>query len=405
MLKNVDFDILVIRDYYPSVNNPSSSTWVYNQVASLQEMGYKPLVISPAPFNPLKKIFRERFQLYDNPSLEYENYLNTTVIRPPYFKVPRNKLKGTTLHCLSKVILKYGNLNSIKLIHAHFGQNGVAALSLKENLRVPLITSFYGFDSGRLGQLFKPYYKDLISKGDLFLALSDNMKSDLLKLGFPEEKILIHRLGIDTSRFDVHSATGNEFIMLTVARLDETKGVQYVIKALHQFFQLHPDTKKKIIYKIVGGGSYESELKKLVSNLNLSDQIVFFNNLLVKNGREIVISEMQNCDIFLLCSSTIKSGGKEGTPVVLMEAQACGKPCISTFHAGIPEVVLNNKTGILVNERSVEEIKNAISLMYFDSEKRKSFGENAREHILSVYNQSKRMAELKQLYDRFIKSE
>lgn len=404
MINRNDFDVLVIRDYYPSVNNPTSSTWVYNQVIGLQEMGFRPLVISPTPINPLKTVFRKKFRLYDSPSVHYENYLDTTVIRPPYLKIPQNKLKGFTLRNLANTILKYGDLPNIKLIHAHFGQNGVAALPIKRKLGVPLVTSFYGYDSGRLGPLFKKYYEGLANEGDLFLVLSNDMKTDLLKLGFPEEKILVHYLGVDVSNFtDNNSIPLPPFVLLTVARLCETKGIQYVLKALDLFFKEHPREKNKFKYKIIGGGEYEHALMKLTEELDLGENVVFINNLIVQNGRDVVISEMKNCDLFVLASSTPPSGGKEGTPVVLMEVQACGKPCISTFHAGIPEVLLNEKTGILVNQHSHKELANAISNLYFDNAKRILFGKNAKEHIHLNYNNKIQLAGLVQIYNGLFK--
>lgn len=386
MKTDKNFDILEIRNYYPSKNNPTSSTWVYNQVIGLQKLGYNPLVISPTPINPLKLFMKKRYALYDVPSSRLEIFKNTNVIRPGYIKIPNNKFKQITINRLTNCITRNGNLKSIKLIHAHFGQNGVAALKLKKQLGIPLITSFYGYDSGRLATEFKPYYRALIKDGDLFLALSNDMKKDLINLGFPDNKIVVHHLGIDLNIFSAQNIENEKFTILTVARFDETKGIHLVIKALKMFFEKNPEERNHIIYKIVGGGSFENRLKELVNKYNLQQNVQFINNIIVPNGREIVLTEMRKCDLFVLCSSTPNSGGKEGTPVVLMEAQACGRPCIATFHAGIPEVVINNETGILVKEHSAKEIEDAISLLYFDKDKLIRYGENAIKHIEKNFN-------------------
>lgn len=401
-----NINILVIRDYYPSNNNPSSSTWVYNQVVGLQNLGYKPLVISPTPINPLKRIFKKRFILYDTPSNKIEIYNDTKVIRPGYIKVPANKFIGFTLNQLTRCILKYGNSKTIKLIHAHFGQNGIASIELKKQLNVPLITSFYGYDSGRLAQNFKPYYKKLIKAGDLFLALSQDMKNDLIGIGFPEEKIIIHHLGVNLNEFKYTESHENEkFKLLTVARLDEAKGIQYILKALYLFLNKYPNEKKCISYTILGGGKYEKKLKDLAINLNLEDIVTFKNNLINKSSREIVKEEMMQCNIFCLCSFTSSSGTKEGTPVVLMEAQACGKPCIATYHAGIPEVVINNKTGILVKEKSSEEILLAIEKLFFGKKLEKNLGLNAYMHIKKNFNFETQMQELKLIINKVSKND
>jgi colanic acid/amylovoran biosynthesis glycosyltransferase len=393
-MRNNNFNILEVRDYYPSLNNPSSSPWVYNQVLSLQSMGYSPVVVSPTPINPLKLLFKKRYRLYDTPSKSIEVFKGTPVIRPPYIKIPNNQLVGTTIKNLSKCILRYGNFNGIKLIHAHFGQNGVASLPLKRKLNVPLVVSFYGYDSGRLSKVFKPYYRSLMDEGDCFLVLSNDMKKDLLALGFPEEKILIHHLGINVDQFTYSEPASPKFTLLTVARLDEVKGIHLIIEALRQLQYEHPELKEKIVYRVVGGGIFESKLKTLVNNYSMDDSVFFLNNLVLPNSREVVMDEMKGCDVFCLCSYTPKNGAKEGTPVVLMEAQACGKPCISTYHAGIPEVVLDGETGILVQEKSVQDIKRAIMTLYSSSETRKHFGLNAQNHITKNYNHNMQMESL-----------
>ena len=403
MPEAVKFDILEIRDYYPSINNPSTSTWVYNQVKSLQEMGHHPLVISPTPINPLRKILKKKFRLYDTPSRKIEEYLGTSVIRPPYLKLPRNRLVGFNLRNLSGCIEKYGFYKGIKLIHAHFGQNGYGALALKEKLNVPLITSFYGYDSGELAEKFSPYYKQLILKGDLFLALSKDMKNDLLRLGFPEQKIIIHHLGVNTELFiPISRVNKGKYVFLTVARFDKSKGIHLVIDAFGQFLKKKNVDNNEVELRIVGGGNYEYMLKKQVDELNIANHVKFINNLILPNSREIVINEMQNCDVFILASYTLNNKIKEGTPLVLMEAQSCGKPCISTTHAGIPEILIDQMTGEIVPENSVDGILSAILKLYLSESVCSAYSQNSRKNILDNFNHLKQMEELKVIYDRFL---
>jgi len=402
MPEKSEYNILEITDRYSSKDNPSSSIWVYDQVFNLTKMGYRPIVISPSVIVPFKKFFKEKFRVYDTPAVIIENYKGTKVIRPAYIKIPFNKFVGFTLNNLSKCLSRYGYHEGIKIIHAHYGQNGVAALALKNKLNVPLITSFYGFDLGSSSKVYKPYYKDLINSGNLFLALSQDMKKDLIRFGFPEKKILIHHLGIDLNYFAMSDKASDKFTLLTVAILNEYKGVQYIIKALLKFLNKHPQEKNKIQYKIIGGGPYYKKLSLMVKNNNLSGNIIFINNLILPNSREIVKEEMMKCDIFLLCSVSTKDGEKEGTPVVLMEAQASGKPCIASFHAGIPEVVINNETGILTNERNVEEISAAIEILYFQHSLRENYGLTARNHISKEFNQNIQMKKLASLIEKLI---
>ena len=111
---------------------------------------------------------------------------------------------------------------------------------------------------------------------------------------------------------------------------------------------------------------------------------------------------MQNSDVVLLTSFIPKSGAKEGTPVVLMEAQACGKPCIATKHAGIPEVVVDKETGYLVEERDIESIANKMYLFYEKIDLLHRMGENALSYIHKEFNQVIQMQRLAKIYKEYI---
>lgn len=394
---NNNYDIVHVKDYYPSIENKASSPWVYDQVYYLKN-NYKVLVISPTPYLPdfLRNI--GMFYLYPKHSNKLENYNSTHVIRPLYFKVPRDIFFNITFYFLSKSITKnYFYLKQSKIIHAHFGQNGYASIGLKEKLDIPLLTSFYGYDAGRLKYKFKKYYKHLIIKGDLFLVLSEDMKKDLLHLGFPEKKILVHHLGVKLNEFKFKQKKNTkQFIFTIVARLERSKGIQDVIRAFNLI------KKENMKLHIVGDGIYKKNLTNLVDLLNLGDNIEFINNFKSDNPREIVVEEMQKCDIFLLTSFTETKGTKEGTPVVLMEAQACKKPCIATKHAGISEIVIDNHTGMLCKERDVQDISKKMKLLYSDNSLRKKMGENALSHIKKNFNHEVQMKKIKRIYNSLI---
>lgn len=395
-IKN-NYDIIHIRDYYPSKENPASSPWVYDQVKGIQDFNLRSLVISPTPYIPAFIRNRDKYYLYPKYSNKIEKYIDTDVIRPPYLKIPNNKLVPLTFFFLSNSILKViSKVPKPVLIHAHFGQNGIASVNIKRKYGIPLITSFYGYDSGRLGQKFKPFYNTLIKYGDIFLALSQDMKKDLLNLGFPKNKILIHHLGIELDKFKkIKKGKKNRFIFLVVARFNESKGIQNVIRAFSMILRNNMEL------RIVGDGIFKRNLVDLVDELKIRN-IRFINNFKANNPRGVVLEEMQNCDVFLLTSFTPKNKAKEGTPVVLMEAQACAKPCIATFHAGMPEVVKNKETGFLVKERDVNSISKYMKYFYDNPDISEKMGENARNHIFKNFNQKLQIEKLYSIYNNLI---
>lgn len=390
----VNTDVLTIRQYFPSEQNPTSSYWVFEQVKGIEKYGLTSVVVSPTPILP--DIIRKRLsKKYLKPSIKLNKYRGIKVIRPGYFRIPNYRLYWFTNFLLGRTIVNAVKNLRPKLIHAHFGNDGIAAIPLKRKLRIPLVTSFYGYD---LIDKLKPYYKFLKNEGDLFLALSKDMKKDLIKIGFPESKIVVHHLGVKCKELEaVKKGTcnsRNDFIFLTVARFSERKGIHDTIKAFYYVVAKYPDVK----LRIVGDGPYKSELVKLVDRLQLNKSITFIDNFKTPDPRKTVLEEMANCDVFILTSYLTSNGSKEGTPIVLMEAQALGKPCISTFHAGIPEVVIHKKTGILVKERDVPAISNTMITFIKNSAIVNDFGNNAKLHVYNKFNNEIQIKRLSELY-------
>lgn len=395
--------LLIIREYFPGVQNPSASTWVLAQAQSMKKLGFSPLVISPTPIVPkyLLNSNRHKHSWRLKPSNVSERYLGVDVVRPGYMKLPSKYFLKRNIKAMDRIILKSADFDDYDFIHAHFGHAGVASLSLKKKFKKPLITSFYGYDLGSDLRKLSDGYKKLSHYGDLFLALSEDMKRDLIRVGFPESKIVVHHLGVDIEHFKpndrVTEDISPQIVCLIVASFTERKGIHYAIKGFTKFANENPHYNVKL--RIVGDGPYRIQLANLI---NGDSRITLLNNHESQNPRHMLLQEMQDCDIFLLTSITMPDGDKEGTPVVLMEAQACGKPCISTFHAGIPEVVIHEHTGILIKEKDVNSIAESLRVLVEDKQLRLSYGQNARAHIEKHFCQQKQMKRLCDIFNSLL---
>ena len=392
------YDVLSIREYFPSNQNPSSSTWVYSISYGMKQIGIRPIVISPTAFVPswLKYLIKLNHTWKTPPSIKVDSYNSIDVIRPGFLKFPHKFFFSYNINSFTNCITRHGAQFEVRLLHAHFGHAGVSALKLKRKKGIPLITSFYGFDLGGDKDRLKPYYKSLSSSGDLFLALSNDMANDLIDLGFPLKKIIIHKLGIDLDYFTPLTLSNNKdkFVFLTVATFSERKGIHYTIQAFKAFKEQINTGSCEL--RIIGDGPYRDKLYEYARG---EKDIVFINNHTTENPRDLIKCEMQLCDVFMLNSITLPNSDKEGTPIVLMEAQGCGKPCISSLHAGISEVVIDRETGFLCDERSVIQICDAMLTLYSNTEMRKIFGLNARQHMLQNYNNVKQLLLLKKIYN------
>lgn len=149
-------------------------------------------------------------------------------------------------------------------------------------------------------------------------------------------------------------------ILLTVCRLVERKGIQFVIKSLPSVIKSIPDIK----YIVAGTGEYENSLKELVSKYKL-EKYVEFRGRVTETEKSTLLSE---CGLFIMPSFKIASARQvEGYGVSFLEANLFGKFVISSYTGGVPEAIINGVTGFLVEECDIEGISKAILKFYDDS--------------------------------------
>ncbi len=293
-----------------------------------------------------------------------------------------------------------------KLIHAHFGVEGVYALNLAKELNIPLITTFHGFDATITNKSLllskKPawinyflFKKQLAKEGDLFICVSEFIRKKVIEMGFPENKTITHYIGIDINSIQPKMIKKSKYkIILHVARLTEKKGTKYLIDAFATVYKYF----KNVKLVIIGTGELEDALRKQVIKLGLNDKILFLG----AQPHENVIEWMQKSDIFCLPSITANSGDTEGLGMVFLEAGLCKLPVVATDSGGIPEVVLDSKTGYLVPERDSDKLAEKLLLLLKDENIRKKMGENAKATIKERFDINKQTEKLEEIYKEIL---
>jgi glycosyltransferase involved in cell wall biosynthesis len=288
------------------------------------------------------------------------------------------------------------------LLHAHFGPNGTMALPLVQNLAVPLIVTFHGYDatvkdeySRRLSYSYRVYLrrKELLKhEGRLFIAVSEFIKNKLLDQGFPLDKIVVHYIGVDTEKFQPDPSVQRDPIVLFVGRLVEKKGCEYLIRAMSQVQAVLPDVE----LVIVGDGPLRSDLEGLAAKKLRRYRFLGGQPL------HIVKSWMNKAQVLAAPSVTASTGDSEGLPTVLIEAQAMGLPVVSSFHAGIPELVIHEKTGFLVAERNWEGLAKYILLLLEDVNLRHCLTQAGQNRVQTLFNLQKQTHALEEIYKEML---
>ena len=154
-----------------------------------------------------------------------------------------------------------------------------------------------------------------------------------------------------------------------------------------------------IEFRIIGDGLLMYEVESFIKKENLEKKAL----LLGYQPHYVFLEELKKAHILLQPSVTARDGDSEGgAPTVLLEAQACGVPIVSTYHADIPEVVLDGESGFLVPERNPEAIAIKLNHLIVNHELRMRMGKCGRRHIEENYNICNEVKKLEDIYSEII---
>ncbi len=318
------------------------------------------------------------------------------VYHPPSIPFLSDKILRT------KQITYFKNqLQNIKpdIVHAHFITDACVFHKVTKNLNIPKICSCYGYDVSVIPVKYKYYYKffykPIIEEYDLFLAMTDEMKNDMMSMGFPESKVRVHYHGIDTQRFAFnrnYELIQGKMKILTIASLFEVKGHETVLRSLAHIKNENPHL--KFHYDIVGDGLLMKVLNQMAVDLAIAENVTFHGYLGQSGSMKTL---MQNANVFVHPSVLTQQNDKEGIPGAIVEAMASGLPVISTYHGGIPFIICDKKTGFLIKERDDRTMAELLVSLY-DDNLRKQVGERAKMYANEFLDLKKKAEDLKDIY-------
>jgi glycosyltransferase involved in cell wall biosynthesis len=180
--------------------------------------------------------------------------------------------------------------------------------------------------------------------------------------------------------------TNDHIIIGLIGRLFAQKAPQYFVKAVPEVIRHYPKTR----YILVGDGELRQSLICLVKELHIQDYVQFLG------FREDVPDILNILDIFVLTSLW------EGLGRSLTEAMAMAKPVVATAVEGVPELVIHNKTGLLVPPCNESAIANAIIYLIRNPKKAKQMGQTAQKNVREKFSVNKMISDIDNLYESMI---
>lgn len=293
-------------------------------------------------------------------------------------------------------------LNKLSLLHAHFGVDGVYAMAIAQQVGIPFVVTFHGYDitisrqsvwkSGRwLYYQLLLHEKELQQRAAKFIAVSRYIRDQMIEKGYASEKIIQHYIGVDTRKFVASRRPQKERYILCIGRQTEKKGIDTLLRGFARIAHKHPE----VMLWQVGTGPLGDELRATARELKIEDRVRFLG----AKPHEEILKLLQGAEIFALTSQKAKDGDCEGLPIVILEAAACEIPTVSTWHSGIPEAVIDGETGFLVPERNDRALAEKLDLLLSDRALGEAMGRRARESICEHFDLYKQNSKLEEIYD------
>ena len=304
-----------------------------------------------------------------------------------YFRLLQKSKKNYTKQALIK---RYIKEHHIDVVLAEYGTAGSYIAPVCKSLDIPLLVHFHGFDASRKDILnnFKKGYQLMFSYAKKIIVVSNAMKQALIRQGCPKTKLLINTCGPHSDYLNI-KPDNNSNSIISVGRHTYKKAPYLTILAFQKVLIKHPQLKLKMI----GDGELFDVSKNLVKSLGLENNIILLGGL----DRQEIIKHLKSAFLFVQHSLVASNGDSEGTPVGIIEAMAAGLPVVSTLHAGIPDVVIENKTGFLVDEGDIDTMASYMLKLVENRDLAKTFGINGRSIILEQYTMARHIKILNKL--------
>jgi len=266
-----------------------------------------------------------------------------------------------------------------QVVLAEYGMTGVRVANACRQARVPLVVHFHGYDASERSVIeqYADAYQRMFQQAVAVIGVSRAMESQLLALGCPREKLIYLPYGIDCERFEGARPANAAPNFVAVGRFVEKKAPHLTLLAFARVVAKCPDA----TLRMIGDGLLSGVCRDLVRGLGIEDKVAFLGS----QPHDVVRKEMLRARAFVQHSVVASNGDSEGTPVAVLEAGAMGLPVLATKHAGIPDVVVDNKTGLLVNERDVVSMSEHMLTLVHNPAFAGELGRNAAAHVRKYY--------------------
>lgn len=292
----------------------------------------------------------------------------------------------------------------VSLVHAHFGPDAVRAWPSVRAAGLPLLVTLHGYDittrrewweQGHAGWAMRLYPSRLLRMARhprvRFIAVSHAIRQRATDYGIPPDKISVVHIGVDTERFRPGGLPLEQRRkrILFVGRMVEKKAPLLMVRAFAQVHRALPDAELAML----GAGPLLEDARNLARELGAPVEF------LGPGSSEDVLSELRKARVLCLPSVTAANGDAEGLPIVLLEAQACGLPVVTSTHDGTTEALVDGQTGYGFREGDLNDMVAKLRMLLETPEAAGAMSAAAARFASSSFDLGACSRQLERLYE------
>jgi glycosyltransferase involved in cell wall biosynthesis len=372
-------NVLHIWRYY----GQRSQTWLYRQLSA--QMEYRPHLMLREQW--LENAYIDEFP-FPAEQLHYfpeRNVVQRTLNRAE--TVVRTGRRDTFTCADAREIKRVVRVIGADIIHVHFGWTAVKMLPY---ISSSLIVSFYGSDVFRLSVEYKKQLEILLQSPVRIIVTSNALKSGLIDIGGIADNITVIPVGINVDELPsvddvlIEKSTKNNgaddcpLKIFTVGRLIDCKAPD----KLPVMARMLLDKGIEFEWTVAGDGPLMEKCRQAIDANGVGDCFLMVGSVSFDDVKRYMLDS----DILVHNAVVADDGSREALGVTLMEAGALGVPVVSCDVGGIPEVVVNGETGILVEEGDVEVMVDAIERLAGDAGLRQGMGVEAMRYVRARFD-------------------
>lgn len=276
----------------------------------------------------------------------------------------------------------------VRHVHAHFASHPAAAAFVVGRLTgLPWSFTAHGSDLHREQAMLT----EKVAEARFVVAISEYNRRFILEhtAGIGSDKVLVIHCGVDPARFAPSRSERGPLAIGCIGTLHAVKGQRFLLDACAELSSLGIDWRCHLI----GDGPDRRDLESRARAAGIADRVVFHGSC----AREAVLAQLAQLDVVVAPSVPTADGRREGIPVALMEAGACGLPLVASRLSGIPELIVHEETGLLVEPRDSSGLARALARLAADPDLRKRLGEAVRARVAAEFSLSGNVARLQTL--------